>query len=61
MKRNPQGGVHAYVIDQGRAWIESINTLTNTALVRFDANEGIRSRVHKVELSKVDFNREWKF
>ena len=59
--RKPQGAVHAYVVDQGRAWVESINTLHGTALVRFDANTGMRSRCHKVRLDQIDFTREWKF
>lgn len=63
MKRSPQGGVYAYVLDRGRVWVESVSSLgpNGTALVRFDPNEGMRSRVHKVPLNQVDFDREWKF
>lgn len=59
--RKPQGGVHAYVIDRGRAFVESIHCMNGTALVRFDAGIGMRSRCEKVKLSDVDFTREWKF
>lgn len=60
MNRNPQGGVHAYLIDQGRVWVESINSVKQTALVRFDANLGMRSPAKTVKLSAVDFSREWR-
>lgn len=60
-QRKPQGGVYAYLIDRGRVWVESINSVTGTALVWFDPNLGRRSRQHKVNLSQIDFNREWRF
>lgn len=56
--RKPQGGVHAYIANRGRAWIESIHSLNGTALVRFNAGIGMRSRCEKVKLSDVDFTRE---
>ena len=59
--RKPQGGVHAYLIDRGRVWVESINSLKGTALVRFDCKTGIRSRARTVKLVEIDFTREWKF
>ncbi len=60
-KPKPQAGMYAYVIDRGRVWVESFNSLKQTALVRFDCNTGMRSRCHTVPLSQVDFTREWKF
>ena len=57
----PQGGMHAYLKDRGRVWVESINTFNGTALVRFDADLGTRSRVHSVALDAIDFTREWRF
>lgn len=59
-KRKPQGGVYAYLIDHGRVWVESFNSMKGTALVRFDPGLGMRSRVKSVQLSQIDFNREWK-
>ena len=61
LARKPQGGVYAYWRDHGRVWVESINTLKGTALVRFDPGLGMRSRQHAVKLAFIDFNREWKF
>jgi hypothetical protein len=61
MTRNPQGGVYAYLIDQGRVWVESINSIRQSALVRFDPGEGLRGRVKVVRLSSIDFSREWRF
>jgi len=61
LERKPQGGVYAYYINRGRVWVESFNSITSTALIRFDPGEGVRSRVHKVRLSQLDFSREWKF
>lgn len=58
--RKPQGAVYAYLADRGRVWVESINSAQGTALVRFDPNLGMRSRVHKVSLAALDFDREWK-
>jgi hypothetical protein len=57
----PQGGMFVYVKNRGRAWVQSINSLTRTALVRFDCNDGMRSRVHKFSFDQIDFTREWKF
>lgn len=59
--RKPQGGVWAYLKGHGRVWVESIASLHGTALVRFDANTGFRSRVKKVQLAEIDFEREWRF
>lgn len=58
---SPQGGVHAYVLDRGRAWVESINSIKETALIRWDAGLGKRSRCYTIQLSQVDFTRQWKF
>ena len=57
---NPQGGMFALWKDHGRVWVESINTLTGMALVRFDCNDGTRSRVRKVPIAQIDFTREWR-
>ena len=59
--RKPQGGVNAYWIDHGRVWVESIHSGDGTALVRPDANTGMRGRTCKVRLADIDFTREWKF
>lgn len=59
--RKPQGAVYAYVKDQGRVWVESINSLKGTALVRFDPGQDMRSRARTVSMAAVDFTREWKF
>lgn len=58
--KKPQGAVYAYVKDRGRVWVESINTLEGSALVRFDPGEGMRGRTFKVPLDTIDFEREWK-
>jgi hypothetical protein len=57
----PQINVHAYAIDRGRVWVETIDAAKKTALIRFDANLGRRSRVHEIRLADIDFSREWKF
>ena len=70
--RSPQGGVHAFyrggdhgisgsLLNPGRAWVESINSLKGTAIIRYNPNEGTRSRAYAVRLADIDFNREWKF
>ncbi len=59
-RRSPQGGVYAYHIDHGRVWVESIRSDRQTALVRYDAQTGMRSRAHVVPLSSIDFTREWR-
>ena len=68
----PQGGMYAYyagpsgpsisgsLVATGRVWVESINSLKGTALVRFDPGEGMRSRAYSVRLTDVDFSREWR-
>lgn len=56
-----QGGVHAHLRNQGRVWVESVNSLTRTAIVRLDPGEGVRSRAKKVLLDSIDFGREWRF
>ncbi len=58
--RSPQGGTYAMATHpktggRGRAWVESINSLKRTALVRFDSDEGTRSRAYSVPLSSVEF------
>lgn len=61
---SPQGNMYALVTSgerRGRVWVESINSLKGTALVRFDPNEGMRSRAYTVPIQAVDFTREWKF
>jgi hypothetical protein len=50
---------HAYWINHGRVWVESISG--NLATVRYDANTGSRSRCYYVQISQLDFTREWKF
>lgn len=57
MTRKPQGGIYAYVTGRGRCWIESFNGLKESALVRFDPGEGMRSKVAKVPLAAIDWNR----
>lgn len=61
-ERNPQGGVFAqcvaYIKDEvksGRVWVESINSLDGTALVRFDCGDRPRSVCHKVSLLALEF------
>lgn len=56
----PQGGMHALWIGHGRVWVESFNSIKRTALVRFDAGDGMRSRCRTVPLDEIDFTREWK-
>ena len=51
--------VHAYLINRGRVFVESISG--SVAVVRFDCNDGTRSRCHTVVTSEIDFAREWKF
>ena len=60
-KAQPQGGMYAYHIDHGRVWVETINSLEHTAIVRYDAKTGVRSRCHTVPLREIDFTREWRF
>jgi hypothetical protein len=55
IRRQPQGGVHAQWIGHGRVWVESLNSIKKTALVRFDPGEGMRSRAKSVPLSEIDF------
>lgn len=70
--RNPQGGVYAFykggdhgisgsLLNPGRAWVESINSLKATAIIRYDPAEGTRSRAYAVRLTDIDFSREWRF
>ena len=56
----PQGGMFALWKDHGRVWVESIHTLEGIAIVRFDCNDGTRSRVSKAPIAQIDFTREWR-
>jgi len=53
--RQPQGGVYALLTGRGRVWVESINSIKGTALVRFDAGEGTRSSARTVPIAAIDF------
>jgi hypothetical protein len=46
-----RGEVHSF-----RVWVESVDTLHGTALVR-DLAPGVRSRCRKVDLGALDFGR----
>ena len=63
--KQPQGGVYAFwnarptisgSAQPGRVWVESINSAKGTAIVRYDAGEGIRSRSMCAAIADLDFD-----
>lgn len=54
---NKRTAVHAYLAGNrpGRVYVDR-----NRAMVRYDAGLGLRSRAHWVDVSLIDFSREWK-
>ena len=56
-------GSYVQVIGRGRAWVESVDLDTQIARVRFDSNQGRRSRVHEFAFDAIDFENHvngWK-
>jgi hypothetical protein len=51
-------GVHAYLTGRGRVWVEMISG--DSAVVRFDCDDGLRGPRRIVRLADIDFTREWK-
>ena len=46
---NPQKGISGSA-NPGRVWVDSINSVKGTAIIRFDANTGMRSRAFSARL-----------
>jgi hypothetical protein len=48
----PRPGISG-AANPGRVWVESINSLKGTAIVRYDTGEGLRSRAYTALLSDL--------
>ena len=60
VKVKPQGNIHALHTGHGRCFVEQIDTdgkPNPMAIIRYDCNDGTRSRIHVVLLSEINFGR----